>query len=86
VGISFAYDGYDWRCLKGTMLSLQENFHAVVGAATDAEDLASQVSTEAQSGAWSVNLVAGCLRCKKFLEKYFALRGVDARHLRLVEG
>lgn len=68
------------------MLSLRKNFHAVVGAAPDTEHLASQVSTEAQNGARSVDLVTGCLRCKKFLEKYFALRGVDARHLRLEEG
>jgi len=68
------------------MLPLWENFHAVVGAPPDAEDLASQVSTEAQNGARSVDLVTGCLRCKKFLEKYFALRGVDARHLRFAAG
>jgi hypothetical protein len=71
---------------KGVLEILRENFHAVVGAASDAEDLASQVSTEAQNGARSVNLVARCLRCKKFLEKYFALRVVDARHLRFAAG
>jgi hypothetical protein len=67
------------------MLPLWENFHAIVGAPPDAEDLGSQVSTEAQNGARGVNLVAGCLRCKKFLEKYFTLLRVDARHLRLEE-
>jgi hypothetical protein len=68
------------------MLSLRKNFHAVVITPPDAEDLALQVSTEAQNGALSVYLVAGCLRCKKFLEKYFVLRGVDARHLRFAAG
>lgn len=49
------------------MLSLWENFHAVVGAASGAGDLASQVSTEAQDGARSSNLVTDCLLGKEFL-------------------
>jgi hypothetical protein len=51
------------------MLSIRENFEAVVGAASDAEDLASQVSTEAQNGARSVKIVSGYLRYKKFFKK-----------------
>ena len=61
------------------MLSLRENFHAIVGAASDAEDLASQVSTEAQDGARSSNLFTDCLLSKKFFEEDFSLRGIDPR-------
>ena len=49
------------------MLSLRENFHAIVGA-----------STEAQDGARSSNLVTDCLLSKKFFEKDFSLRGIES--------
>ena len=68
------------------MLSLRKNFHAVVGAAPDAENLASQVSTEAQDGARSGNLVTDCLLGKEFFEEYFPLRGIDPRRSGFEEG
>jgi hypothetical protein len=77
--MSFSYELSDWWCRKGTLLSLWENFHALVGAAPDAENLASQVSTEAQDGARSSNLVTDCLLSKKFFEEDFSLRGIDPR-------
>jgi len=67
------------------MLSLRENFHAVVGATPDAEDLASSVSKEAQDCARSGNLVTDCLLGKKFFKVNFTLRRVDARDSRLEE-
>ena len=60
-------------------------FHALVGAAPDAEDLASQVSTEAQDGARSVNLGTVCLLVKEFLEQDFSLRSIDPRRIGLEE-
>ena len=65
---------------------LWENFHAIVGAASDAEDLASQVSTEAQDGARSGNLVTDCLLGKEFFEEDFPLRGIDPRGSGCEEG
>ncbi len=44
--LDFAHDSH-------VVFGLWENFHAVVGAASDAEDLASQVSTETQDGSRS---------------------------------
>jgi hypothetical protein len=60
-------------------LSLWENFYAVIGAASDAKDLASQVSTEAQDGARSSYLVTDCLLGKEIFEENFSLRGIDSR-------
>jgi len=51
---------------KGSLFSLWENFHAVVGATSDAEDLASQVSTETQNGTRSSYFVTDCLLGKEF--------------------
>ena len=77
---------YTVSCLNRTLVILRVNFHAVVGATPDAEDLASQVSTEAQDGTQKSNLVTDCLPSNKFFEEDFSLRGIDPRHLRFEEG
>ena len=81
VGMSFSYELSDWLFRKGLRNSLRENFYAVVGAASDAEDLASQVSTEGQDGTRSSNLVTDCLLSKKFFKEDFSLRGIDPRRI-----
>jgi outer membrane protein W len=63
VGMSFSYETSDWLFRKG-VFGLWENFHAVVRAAPDAEDLASQVSTETQDGLRSSYFVTDCLLSK----------------------
>ena len=72
--------------IGGTLADQWKDFHTVVGAAPDTEDLASQASTEAQNGTRSSNLVTDCLLSKKFFEENFSLRGVDARHFCFKEG
>jgi hypothetical protein len=63
-----------------------ENFHAVVGAASDSEDLASQVSTETQNGTRSSYFVTDCLLGKEFFEEDFTLRGIDPRRISFEKG
>ena len=69
-----------------SVLSLRENFHAVVGAAPDAEDLACQVSTQAQDGTRSSNFVTDCPLGKKFFEENFPLRGIDPCRIGFQQG
>jgi len=62
-----------------------EKFSRCRWSALHAEDLACQVSTEAQDGLRRSNFVTGCPLGKKFFEEDFTLRSIDPRRIGFAE-